>query len=88
MTIGELPLVVNTQSFSGGSHSVSIIASDESGFTAEDTVEYILQNDTRTFCKFIVYTTYQCVYGDSEPLDNITQLCTGNSLLASTDTNQ
>ncbi len=39
---GELPMTVNTQVFSAGSHSVKILATDSIGFTARAIINYSL----------------------------------------------
>jgi len=44
---GDLPISVNLRTFTPGNHTIRIIITDTVALTAQDTIEYLLENDTR-----------------------------------------
>ena len=61
---GDLPISVNLRTFTPGNHTLRIIITDTVALTAQNTIEYLLENDTRpSNCEWFTHIfCTACIY--------------------------
>jgi len=65
---GDLPISVNLRTFAPGNHTLRIIITDTVALTAQDMIEYLLENDTRpSSSEWIYMYLLYCLYNTSKP---------------------